>query len=169
MRERGLLSRRRKMDLDREILKCLIPEGKLYAYDSPEYVKDMGTPERWYSVTEDIRQGRVRAKNLSLPQRAVFLDRDGTINEYRGFLTDIEEFHLLPGIGEAIRLLNRMGFLVIVVTNQPVIARGEITPEQLEEIHRKMETLLGAEGAYVDAIYYCLIIRTVDLPGRFRS
>ena len=48
MRERGLLSRRRKMDLDREILKCLIPEGKLYAYDSPEYVKDMGTPERWY-------------------------------------------------------------------------------------------------------------------------
>lgn len=106
-------------------------------------------------MTEDIRQGRVRAKNLFLPQRAVFLDRDGTINEYRGFLTDIEEFHLLPGIGEAIRLLNRMGFLVIVVTNQPVIARGEITPEQLEEIHRKMETLLGAEGAYVDAIYYC--------------
>lgn len=155
MREKGLLSERRRMDLDRDILKCLLPERKLYAYDSPEYVKDMGTPERWRSVSEDIHLDRVRAKNLSLPQRAVFLDRDGTINEYRGFLTDIEEFHLLPGAGEAIRLLNRTEVLVILVTNQPVIARGEVTEEQLEEIHRKMETLLGAEGAYVDAIYYC--------------
>ena len=155
MRERGLLSDRRKLDLDRDILKCLLQDRKLYAYDSPEYVKDMGTPERWRWVSEDIRLGRVRTRNLSVPQRAVFLDRDGTINEYRGFLTRIEEFCLLDGAGEAIRLLNRAGYLVIVVTNQPVIARGDITVEQLEEIHRKMETLLGAEGAYVDAIYYC--------------
>lgn len=56
---------------------------------------------------------------------------------------------------EAIRRINALGYLAIVVTNQPVIARGEVTYEQLQEIHNKMETLLGKEGAYVDAIYYC--------------
>ena len=85
----------------------------------------------------------------------MFLDRDGTINKYVGFLRDIDDFELLPGVAEAVRLINASGYLAIVVTNQPVIARGEVTVPQLQEIHNKMETLLGAEGAYLDAIYYC--------------
>ena len=88
-------------------------------------------------------------------QKAVFLDRDGTINKYVGFLRDIDDFELLPGVAEAVKLINASGYLAIVVTNQPVIARGEVTVPQLQEIHNKMETLLGAEGAYLDAIYYC--------------
>lgn len=58
-------------------------------------------------------------------------------------------------MAEAIRKINESGYLAIVVTNQPVIARGEVSFEELEEIHNKMETLLGKEGAYLDAIYYC--------------
>ena len=144
-----------KVDLDRQILKPLCGTGKMYCYDSPEYVKDMGTPERYEAVCEDYREGRVQAKNLKNKQKAIFLDRDGTINSYVGFLTNIDDFELLPGVPEAIRAINASGYLAIVVTNQPVIARGEVTPEQLREIHNKMETLLGAEGAYIDAIYYC--------------
>ena len=144
-----------KIDLDRQLLKPLAGTGKMYCYDSPEYVKDMGTPERYEGVCRDYAAGLVRTRNLRNKQRAIFLDRDGTINRYVGFLRDVGQFELLPGAAEAIRRINASGYLAIVVTNQPVIARGEVTREQLREIHDKMETLLGREGAYVDAIYYC--------------
>ena len=144
-----------KVDLDRKILKPLSGTGRMYVYDSPEYVKDMGTPERYYSVCKDYQEGIVQKKNLSNKQKAIFLDRDGTINKYVGFLTDINDFELLPNVVEAIKKINSSGYLAIVVTNQPVIARGEVTYDELQEIHNKMETLLGAEGAYIDAIYYC--------------
>lgn len=153
--EQGLFRELKKVDLDREVLKPLIPTGQLFVYDSPEYVKDMGTPDRFYSVTEDIRCGKVRQKNLSNPQRCVFLDRDGTLNKYVGFLRHIDQLELLPGAAEAVRKINESGYLAIIVTNQPVIARGEVTVPELREIHNKLETLLGQEGAYVDGIYYC--------------
>lgn len=144
-----------KVDLDRQILKPLAGTGKMFCYDSPEYVKDMGTPERFHQVEKDFEAGRVSAKNLSNKQKAVFLDRDGTINRYVGFLRNINDFELINGVAKAIRKINESGYLAIVVTNQPVIARGEVTFEKLEEIHNKMETELGLEGAYLDAIYYC--------------
>ena len=144
-----------KVDLDRQILKPLAGTGKMFVYDSPEYVKDMGTPERYQSVCEAFHCGKIQAKNLCNKQKAVFLDRDGTINKYVGFLRNIDDFELLPGVAEAIRKINESGYLAIVVTNQPVIARGEVTLEQLQQIHNKMETLLGREGAYVDGIYFC--------------
>lgn len=144
-----------KIDLDRQLLKPLAGTGKMFCYDSPEYVKDMGTPDRYASVCRDFREGRIRAKNLTQKQKAVFLDRDGTINQYVGFLRDIDDFALLPGVAEAIKEINASGYLAIVVTNQPVIARGEVSLEELEAIHNKMETLLGQEGAYLDAVYFC--------------
>lgn len=144
-----------KVDLDRQLLKPLAGTGKMFCYDSPEYVKDMGTPGRYESVCRDFHDGKVQAKNLTNKQKAVFLDRDGTINKYVGFLRDIKNFELLDGVTDAIKEINNSGYLAIVVTNQPVIARGEVTVPQLEEIHNKMETLLGLEGAYIDAIYYC--------------
>ena len=115
----------------------------------------MGTPDRYRAVERDILSGLVERKCLSRRQRAVFLDRDGTLNKYVGFLRDIDDLELLPGAAEAVRMINDSGYLAIVATNQPVIARGEVTVAQLEEIHMKLETLLGREGAYVDAIYYC--------------
>ena len=144
-----------KVDLDRQLLKPLAGTGKMFCYDSPEYVKDMGTPDRYYAVCEDCKAGKIQAKNLRNKQKAVFLDRDGTINKYVGFLRDIDQFELMDGAAEAIRKINSSGYLAIVITNQPVIARGEVTFEQLEEIHNKMETLLGKEGAYLDGIYFC--------------
>lgn len=144
-----------KVDLDRQLLKPLAGTGKMFCYDSPEYVKDMGTPERYEMVCKDYKAGRVSAKNLKNKQKAIFLDRDGTINKYVGFLRNIDEFELIDGVAEAIRLVNESGYLAIVVTNQPVVARGEVTVPQLQEIHNKLETLLGNAGAYLDGIYFC--------------
>ncbi len=144
-----------KIDLDRQILKPLVQTSQVFCYKSPEYVKDMGTPDRLQAVEKDFLTGRIRAKNLRNKQRAIFLDRDGTINIYKGFLRNIHDFELIQGIGDAIQRINEQGYLAIVVTNQPVIARGELSKEELEEIHNRMETELGKEGAYLDGIYVC--------------
>lgn len=144
-----------KIDLDRDVLKPNIPSGRIFAYDTPEYIKDMGTPDRYYEVEKDLKEGKVKARNLKNKQKAIFLDRDGTINKYVGFLTKLEQFELLPGVAEAIKKINKSGYLAIVVTNQPVIARGDCTWEELQEIHDKMETELGKKGAFLDAIYIC--------------
>ena len=151
----GIFKELKKTDLDRDVLKPLISTGQVFVYDSPEYVKDMGTPDRYRAVTEDMRSGKVQAKNRSRLQKAVFLDRDGTLNRHDGFLTDIEDFTLIDGVAEAIKAINASGYLAIVITNQPVVARGEVTFAELDTIHQKMETLLGREGAYLDAVYFC--------------
>ena len=144
-----------KIDLDKQLLKPLANTGEMFVYDSPEYVKDMGTPDRYQAVCKDFHTGIVHAKNLNNKQKAIFLDRDGTINKYVGFLTDIRDLELKEGTADAISLINSSDYLAIVITNQPVVARGEVSFEQLNEIHNKMETLLGNKGAFVDAIYYC--------------
>lgn len=143
------------IDLDRDVLKPNISSKKIFAYDTPEYIKDMGTPDRFYEAEEDIKSGKVHARNLKNKQKAIFLDRDGTINKYVGFLTKPDQFELIEGAAEAIKQINKSGYLAIVVTNQPVIARGDCTWEELYQIHDKMETELGKSGAFVDAIYIC--------------
>ena len=144
-----------KWDLDRDLLKPLSGTGRMFAYDSPEYVKDMGTPDRYEAVLRDFRKNIPGQKNLSRKQKAVFLDRDGVINKEVGFCHFCEDFELLPFAAENIRKINESGYLAVVVTNQPVIARGEMTFEELSRMHRKMATLLGKEGAYLDAVYFC--------------
>ena len=158
-----------KLDLDKDIIRPLIAEGQVMAYHSTEYVKDMGTPERYGSVSRDIESGLVRARDLRQRQKAIFLDRDGTINRYVGFLRRPEDLELLPGAAEAIRLINDSEYLAIVVTNQPVIARGEVSFEGLDEIHRKLETELGRQGAYVDDILYCPHHRDSGFEGEIRE
>ena len=144
-----------KIDLDRDMLKPSIPSGRIFAYSTPEYIKDMGTPDRYAQVTSDIETGLVHNKNLGVRQKAVFLDRDGTINVFNGFITKPEDFELLGDAAEAIKIINRLGFLAIVITNQPIIARGEADLQTLEQIHMKMETDLGKYGAYIDDLFYC--------------
>lgn len=144
-----------KLDLDRDILQPLAGIGELFAYNSTEYIRDMGTPERYKAVCDDYLSGIVYDRNLLRKQRAIFLDRDGTINKYVGFLRNINQMELVKNSAKAIELINKSRFLTVVVTNQPVIARGEVTYNQLADIHHKMETLLGEQGAYLDDIYFC--------------
>lgn len=145
----------KKLDLENDLIANCIKLGCVYAYKSTEYVKDMGTPTRFAAVSEDVQNGIVTGRSLKNKQKAIFLDRDGTINEYVGFLTDLDDFRLLPEAAKAISNINNSIYVVIVATNQPVIARGDVTFAQLEEIHMKMETELGKCGAYLDDIFFC--------------
>ena len=135
-----------------ELLRRGVP---LHGYRSPEYVKDAGTPERLDQVEKDVKCGKVAAASLDVQRPAVFLDRDGTINHDVSFLTRPEQFELISGAGAAIKTLSDAGFRIVVITNQPVIARGDCTERDLGQIHDKMETELSREGAFVDGIYFC--------------
>ena len=145
----------RKLDYESELVKPLMKERQVYAYSTPEYVKDVGTPDRFRTAKDEQNRGVWKAKCLKNKQRAVFLDRDGTINVLKGFLKKADAFELIEGVAEAIARLNSSPYLTIVVTNQPVLARGECTFEEMDNIHRKMETELGRKGAYVNDIFFC--------------
>lgn len=144
-----------KTDLEKGLIAQELAKGTVYAYKSTEYVKDMGTPNRLQAVYRDVENGVVKGRSLRNKQKAIFLDRDGTINVLKGFLRKAEYFELYPDTAKAIQKINGSGYLTIVVTNQPVIARGECTYEELEQIHMKMETLLGQDGAYIDDLFFC--------------
>lgn len=88
-------------------------------------------------------------------KRAVFLDRDGTINIEKDYLYQIHEFEFIPGAVEAIRMLNKAGIMVVVVTNQSGVARGYYTEEDVENLHRHIAAELTRSGAHVDAWLYC--------------
>jgi histidinol-phosphate phosphatase family protein len=128
---------------------------RVFAYRGDGYIKDMGTPERLAKVEGDLKNGTVARKSGHTPRVAVFLDRDGTLNVEKGHLARPEDLELFPSVGPAIRSLNRAGIPAIIITNQPVIARGEADFEDIEAIHRRLENLLAQDGAFVDAIFYC--------------
>lgn len=87
--------------------------------------------------------------------RAIFIDRDGTLNEDIGYVSTPDELILYPWAAEAVRLVNHSGFKAIVITNQSGIARGMYTEETLAAIHERMITELAREGARIEAVYYC--------------
>ena len=143
-------------DLAKHIFPIMLANGmSLQGYTSPEYIKDMGTPERLDRVERDIIFGlpeRLSSRHL---RSAVFLDRDGTLNFEVNHLTNANQLVILPGAAEAVRSLNQAGFLSVCITNQPVVARGDVTTEGLNAIHAKLDHLLGANKAYLDAVYVC--------------
>jgi D,D-heptose 1,7-bisphosphate phosphatase len=97
----------------------------------------------------------VERSDLNTPQRAIFLDRDGTLIKDVNGLTSPEQLELLPGAAAAVREINHHGFRAVLITNQPVLAKGFCTEADLAMIHKKLETLLGREHAFLDRLYYC--------------
>jgi D,D-heptose 1,7-bisphosphate phosphatase len=145
-----------KHDFTKGLMSALIANGgRVLAYRTSEYLKDMGTPARLQRVEADWQAGRISLEMSGRRQPAIFLDRDGTLNIERGYLRRPEDLELLPGVGPALKTLRQAGFRLIVLTNQPVIARGEATETEVAAIHRRLEWELGKEGAYLDAIYVC--------------
>lgn len=140
-------------------------DRRIFAYRGDGYIKDMGTPERLRNVEQNILSGVVTRKSGRIPRAAVFLDRDGTLNVERGHLGRPEDLMLFPGVEGAIRRLNRQGVLALLVTNQPVIARGEASFEDVARIHRRLEDLLAAGGAYLDGTFFCPHHPDKGFPG----
>lgn len=146
----------RKTDIEKDVLpKLLKLKKKIYAYNSPEYFKDMGTPERLKTLRQDYAIGKVKKLNLKNKRKAVFLDRDGVINKEVDQLSKIKDFKMYSFAAEAIKKINNSEYLAIIATNQPMIAKGFISESDLDEMHKKLETELGRGGAKIDAIYIC--------------
>jgi histidinol-phosphate phosphatase family protein len=144
------------MDFTKHLFPRMLRQGgRLFGYRSREYIKDIGTPDRLKQVENDITSGSVRASSLGEARPAVFLDRDGTVTAAMDYVRGVDQLELLPGAGSAIHRLNRAGQLAVLVTNQPVVARGDVSFDELKAIHNKLETLLGNEHAFLDAIYFC--------------
>jgi len=143
-------------DFVKDIFPAMLAAGEpLYGYKTSEYIKDMGTAGRYEKVSRDLASGRIA--RLSRPNRrpAIFMDRDGTLVEEVDLLHCVDDLKLFPFTARAVKTINGSDFLSFVVTNQPVVARNLCGIEEVREVHRKLETLLGEEGAYVDDIYFC--------------
>jgi histidinol-phosphate phosphatase family protein len=157
-------------DVARDLFPAMLDRGaNLRGYTTFEYIKDLGTPKRFDKVVSHLRSGLVERSRIDQPQRAVFVDRDGTVNEWRGHLARAEDFVLIEGTAEAVKQLNEAEYRVVVVTNQPVIARGETTFEEVRRIHWKMETLLGEQGAFIDRLYLCPHHPDKGFPGEIAA
>ncbi len=144
-----------RLDLEKDVLFPAIDTGRIFGYRTTEYVKDVGTAERFIAAEKEQREGLWQNRNLSRLQKCIFLDRDGTVNRYHGLISREEFLELEDYAAEAIRRINASGYLAIVVTNQPVVARGLCSIEDIQRIHRKLSVLLGRQGAYLDDIIFC--------------
>lgn len=92
---------------------------------------------------------------MTNPRRFVLIDRDGTINVEKHYLSDPDELQLIPGVGPALRRLTQAGYGIAIITNQSGIARGYFNLERLGQIHDRLNAMLAAEGVTVDGIYIC--------------
>jgi len=159
-----------QLDFGKDVFPQMLCAGlPLFGYNSFEYIKDCGTPSRLDRVAADLASGKITKSALDVPQPCVFLDRDGTINVDVGHLAEPGRFELLPGVGDAIARLNRSDYRTVLVTNQPVVARGDCTIDGLRRIHFRMETVLGQSGAYLDRLYYCPHHPDSGFPGEVAS
>lgn len=159
-----------QLDVVKDLFPALLNEGKrLFAYRSQEYIKDMGTPERLKKCIEDIESGMVAKLSSDKKREAIFLDRDGTIIKEVNFLKDHNQVELITTASKAIKLINESGMLSVVVTNQPVVARGDVTFEELDYIHAKMEFMLGNDGAYLDHISFCPHHPDIGFSGEIKE
>ena len=143
-------------DYGKDIFPKLLANNEcIYAYRSAEYIKDMGTKDRLPQICADVACGKVARLNKKNPRSAIFLDRDGVLIEDMDKNPIKANFKILPQVAESIKKINESGMLAIVVTNQPMIAKGFVTFEDVDAVHKCLETALGREKAYIDDIYMC--------------
>lgn len=145
----------KKIDWENDIIIRLIESERVFAYRTCEYIKDVGAPDRFKQSVIDNIQGKWKKKNISKKQKCIFLDRDGTLNKYKGLIYSPDQLELEDFVIDSIKLINQSDYLNIIVTNQPVVARGLCSEEMVNQINNKLETLLGNEGAFIDDIIYC--------------
>ncbi|QWE25003.1 HAD-IIIA family hydrolase [Polynucleobacter sp. AP-Elch-400A-B2] len=144
-------------DFAKNLFPAMLADGeKFLGYSSPEYIKDAGTPERLDRVIDAVKTGLVERSNLMHTQSAVFIDRDGTLNEEIGaYITSPDLLDTYDGIGTSLKRLKDSGWRTVLVTNQPVIARGDCSFAMLDAIHAKLESEVAKSKAFFDKIYVC--------------
>jgi len=141
-----------QIDLDRQLIPDLVNSGFIgKGVRNTGFIQDCGTPERHQYV--NLKWNEI--ENRSIVRPAIFLDRDGTINKLNGFITKLEQIEVFEDAPPFISLMNKLNFWVIVVTNQPVIARGDVTYEMLDKFHAKIESIIFDGGGIIDDFFFC--------------
>ena len=151
----GLGTYRELRDFGSSVLPTAAASNDLFTYVSSHYFKDTGTPERLAAARGDYARTAFERRGTITERPAVFLDRDGVINPAHPEVYGPADYNLLPGVSEAIREANRHGIPVIVVTNQPGIAKGFMSFDTHQAIRARMDHLLGKSGAFVDDYLFC--------------
>lgn len=145
-----------KSHIEKHVLPACKDAGlRIFGYLTSEYIKDMGTPDRYNKVCNDWESGKVSSMNFSHKRKAVFLDRDGVINKDTGLIYKLEDVEIIEDIEKAINYIHEKGYLAVIISNQSVIARNLCTFEELDTINAYIETFLGKKHSYIDAFYCC--------------
>ncbi len=147
-----------KADMINDVLPKLIAAGTPVAvYNTPEYLRDIGSPARHALAERDLPTGAVEALNVAHPRPAIFFDCDGVLNEEPGDPGVLipDDVKTMPGAGAALRRARAAGLLTVAVTNRPQVAKGLVTFEGLDHILGRLEALLAEDGGILDRIYYC--------------
>jgi histidinol-phosphate phosphatase family protein len=153
-------------DWGHDVFPALASQQPLFAYRSCEYAKDIGTPARLERGERHLREGRVARLSLRNAKPVIFLDRDGVINEECGGVLDPSQVRLIPGTAEAIHMLNTAGIPVICVTNQPFLAKGQLSWSGLRAVSGEIDRqLANAAGAYLDDVRICPHHPEIGWPG----
>jgi len=145
-------------DMIHDRLPALLAVGRpVGVYNTPEYIRDVGTPERHAAAERDLRSGRVAAMHLAQPRPAIFFDCDGVLNADPGGhgVVAVDQVQLLPDAAEAVRIARDYGFFAIGATNRPQVAKGLITMDDLQHILGRLEAELAVGRGVLDRIYFC--------------
>ena len=162
------IERDRKADMIGDLLPELVASGvRLAAYNTPEYLRDVGSPGRHKLAEQDLVAGRVEAISRHHARPAIFFDCDGVLNEEPGLQGALvaDDVKILPGAGAALRRVRDAGMLAVAITNRPQVAKGLVTFEGLTRILGRLETLLAEDGAVLDRIYFCPHHPETGFPG----
>jgi mannose-1-phosphate guanylyltransferase / phosphomannomutase len=159
-------------DMIHDVLPRLIAAGTPVAvYNTPEYLRDIGSPARQALAERDLREGGVAALNRAHLRPAIFFDCDGVLNEERGDpgIVAPDDVKAIAGAGAALRATRAAGLLSIAVTNRPQVAKGLVTFEGLDHILGRLEALLAEDGGVLDRIYLCPHYPQAGFPGEIAA
>ncbi len=161
-----------KLDMVRDVLPRLVASGdRVAAYNTPEYMRDVGTAERHAMAERDLARGTVAALNRASQRPTIFFDVDGVLNEEPGTLGALkpDDVRLIAGAGSAVADAHDGGFLTVAITNRPQVARGDITFDDLDGILGRLEALLAEDGGVLDRIYVCPHHPDRGFPGEVEA
>jgi len=158
------------LDFAKDLFPRMVDEGRILAgYVSSEYNKDLGTPSRLDRAVAALKVGVVARASYRHQQKAVFIDRDGTVNKERGFIQRPADLEVFPFVGSALKRLNDAEYRSVLITNQPVVARGEATTADLRKIHARLDSDVARHKAFFDAKYVCPHHPDSGFPGEVKA
>jgi mannose-1-phosphate guanylyltransferase / phosphomannomutase len=162
----------KKSDMISDLLPQILASGiRMACYNTPEYLRDVGTPPRHATAEADIASGKVAALNIRNKRPAIFFDCDGVLNKEPGNpgVVRADDVVLLPGAGAAVAAARNAGYLPVAITNRAQVARGLVSFEDLDHILGRLEALLAQDGGVLDRIYFCPHHPDSGFPGEVRA